>query len=41
MNSTGTATIRPKAVQFMASEMLAASRFAFSAGFAVATDVKA
>ena len=39
--SRGTATIRPKAVQFMASEMLAASRLAFSAGLAVATAVKA
>src|SRR6476620_8268353 len=33
----GTATMRPNAVQFMASEILADRRFAFSAGFAVDT----
>lgn len=38
---SGIAVIRPKAVQFMASEMLAASREAFSAGLAVATAPKA
>ena len=37
MNRSGTAVIRPNAVQFIASEMLADSRFAFSAGFTVAT----
>src|SRR5580698_741307 len=37
MNSSGTAVISPKAVQFMATEMLAESRLAFSAGFTVAT----
>src|SRR6185369_1032085 len=40
-SSRGIAVIRPKAVQFMASEMLAASRAAFSAGLAVATAAKA
>jgi len=40
-NTIGTAVIRPKAVQFMASEMLADSRFAFSAGFTVATAANA
>src|SRR6266702_2446459 len=38
---SGIAVIRPNAVQFMASEMLAASRAAFSAGLAVATAAKA
>ncbi len=39
--SSGIATISPKAVVFMATEMLAESRSAFSAGFALATAVKA
>jgi hypothetical protein len=37
----GTAVMSPKAVQFMASEMLADSRFALSAGFTVATAANA
>src|SRR5438045_7251036 len=41
MNSSGTAVMRPKAVQFIATEMLADSRFAFSAGLTVATAAKA
>ena len=36
-NSSGTAVIRPNAVQFMATEILADSRLAFSAGLIVAT----
>src|SRR5947207_11796314 len=36
MNSSGTAVMRPKAVQFIATEMLADSRLAFSAGLTVA-----
>jgi len=40
-SSSGIAVISPKAVQFMASAMLAASRAAFSAGLAVATAAKA
>ena len=35
------ATNRPDAVLFIATEMLAASRLAFSAGFAVAIDANA
>ena len=35
------ATMRPKAVVFIATEMLAESRSALSAGFAVATAVNA
>jgi hypothetical protein len=41
MNSSGTAVIRPKAVQFIATEMLADNRLAFSAGFTVATAANA
>src|ERR1700724_2445321 len=41
MNSSGTAVIRPKAVQFIATEMLADSRLAFSAGLTVATAANA
>src|SRR5438046_10542041 len=41
MNSSGTAVMRPKAVQFIATEMLADSRLAFSAGLTVATAAKA
>src|SRR6185437_1715190 len=41
INSSGTAVIRPKAVQFIATEMLADSRLAFSAGFTVATAANA
>ena len=41
ISTSGTATIRPKAVQFIATEMLADSRFAFSAGFTVATAANA
>jgi hypothetical protein len=39
--SSGIATIRPKAVVFIATEMLADRRSAFSAGFALATAVNA
>ncbi len=39
--SSGMATIRPNAVVFIATEMLADSRSAFSAGFALATAVNA
>ena len=35
------ATAKPEAVLFIATEMAAASRLAFSAGFAVATALKA
>src|SRR5580698_2800825 len=41
MNNSGTAVIRPKAVQFIATEMLAESRLAFSAGLTVATAANA
>src|SRR5690606_11241138 len=41
MTRKGTAVIGPKAVQFMASEMLADSRLAFSAGFTDDTALKA
>src|SRR5215471_6824078 len=41
MNSSGTAVMRPNAVQFIATEMLADSRFAFSAGLIVATAANA
>src|SRR6185312_8731525 len=41
MSSSGTAVIRPNAVQFIATEMLAESRFAFCAGSIVATAAKA
>ena len=41
MRRSGTAVIRPKAVQFIATEMLADSRFAFCAGSMVATAAKA
>src|SRR5450432_193 len=41
MNSSGTAVISPNAVQFMATEIEADSRLAFSAGLTVATAWKA
>ncbi len=41
MTSSGTAVIRPNAVQFIATEMLADSRLAFSAGLTVATALNA
>src|SRR6185437_2463967 len=40
-NSSGTAVIRPNAVQFIATEMLADNRLAFSAGLMVATAANA
>src|SRR3972149_6494962 len=40
-NRSGIADISPKAVVFMATEILAESRSAFSAGFALETAVKA
>src|SRR5581483_8868576 len=40
-NNSGTAVIRPNAVQFMATEILADNRLAFSAGLMVATAAKA
>src|SRR5262249_11714074 len=41
MKSSGTAVIRPKAVQFIATEMLADSGFAFWAGWRAATAANA
>ena len=40
-NNSVIATPKPEAVLFMATEMAAASKLAFSAGFAVATALKA
>src|SRR5262249_30626570 len=41
ISTSGTATIRPNAVQFIATEMLDESRLAFSAGFTVETAANA
>src|SRR5437764_15221910 len=41
MNSSGTAVMRPKAVQFIATETLADSRLAVAGGVTVATAAKA